>query len=539
MNTILQWVADKCKRLSVGFVIIFTPLIVNGVEQDLARSNRHALIITVGIYSDPLIPALPGTKYDRESATKIAQFMQIPLSNIQYLSDESATGQNIENAIKTLSNKVGDGDKVFIFYSGHGTRYESPLYGTKYQKADTPRCVEALLPYDGSKGAITNREMASLLEPITRKTDKLFVFYDACFSGGIVNTAQTKSRSIKSMSEEFRPKFAVTSDECGQAVNFKTRNLVVEQISSGALPQDIIHLSAAKENEASLDGSAGGLATVTVRDCMLGGAMDLDGSGAISIDEIRVCAQNKIDQGLSGNGSVTPHHLVVNGNAGFIPNWFSRPSPKPPKETQQMTAIENRQTGLNPLLESKPATVTTTVNTPELAVKQIYEQRSGKRQVDVSLNKANLVIGKDVLEFKVKSTRPGYLYVILAGSDGKSLYLLFPNALDKGNKLLANTPRTFPNTKWRIRANGPAGYDKLLFVVADEPRDLSVLGAENNGPFLSTLNDSEGRSKLGKFLTANFNLKNNLCKNSASVGKKPKCSDAFGAALLEVKESNE
>ena len=533
-----------CHLRTVVVLLMTAIFFVAGVnasdeELDQPRDNRYAIIITVGNYADKSIPMLPGTRYDRESATKIAEFMQIPPKNIQYLSDEQATGERIENSIKSLSKKVGEGDRVFIFYSGHGTRYENPLYGTKYQQTDAPRCVEALLPYDGSRGAITNREMAKLLEPMTRKTDKLFVFYDACFSGGIVNTAQVKTRGVKDKSEEYRPKYAVTSDECGKPVNYKTRNLVVEQISAGALSQDIIHLSAAKENEVSFDGSTGGLATVNVRDCMLGGAFDLDGSGAVSIDEIRICAQNKIDQNLSGNGSVTPHHLVVNGNTGFIPNWFNRPSPNPPIKPQTASHASSQQIDSRPQAEVKPTVTPSVAVTPELAVKQIYDQRSGKRQVDVSLNKSNLTIGKDALEFTVRSGSSGYLYVILAGSDGKSLYLLYPNALDKDNKLLANKAKTYPNAKWRVKANGPAGVDKLLFVVSDEPRDVAALNAEKAGPFLKSLNDAEGRSKLGAFLTSSRNSIDNQCKPKALSGKSTKCSDAFGAALLDVKETNE
>lgn len=149
---------------------------VRSVPGSAPRINRHALIIGVGRYADPSVPPLPGTKLDRYSATQMAQVMQVPEGNIQYLQDEQATGENIRAALKALTERVQDGDRVFIHYSGHGTRYEDPQAGG---------CVEALLPYDGmSKGTITNREMAGLLSSITQKTDKLFVMYDACHSGG-------------------------------------------------------------------------------------------------------------------------------------------------------------------------------------------------------------------------------------------------------------------------------------------------------------------------------------------------------------------
>lgn len=526
-------------NLSKAFLaaIVLITASASAEESAPAKYNRHALIVTIGNYSDPSIPSLPGTRIDKDSATKIAEQMQIPLGNIQYLSDEQATGKNIERAIQDLGKRVGDGDRVFIFYSGHGTRYENPLFGTKYQKADAPRCVEALLPFDGAKGAITNREMATLLEPITRKTDKLFVLYDSCFSGGIVSTAQVKTRSLGNEPEEFRPKFATTSDECGQAINLKTRNLVVEQIASGALPQDIVHLSAARENEASLDGAGGGLATQSVRDCMLGGAVDLDNSGAISIEEIRACAQGKIDKQLAGNGTVKPHHLVVNGNTGFIPSWFNRPSlnPAPKPQADNNRTKPEAASSAKPTVTQKPETL----DAATLAVQQIFEQRSGKRKVEVSLNKTNLLIGKDTLEFSVKSDKPGYLYIVLAGSDGKSLYLLLPNDIEKSNKLTANQAITYPNSKWKIKAAGPAGTDKLLFIVSDEPRDLSQLHGTKQGPYLHSLNDAQGRSQLGAFLTSSKTSSKNQCRAASKTNNNGKCSDAFGAVLLDLKESNE
>jgi Caspase domain len=258
-----------------------------GVRSLPPRSNRHALIIGVSQYADPGTPPLPGARIDRESATQMASAMQVPASNIKYLQDSQATGDNIRKALADLNDRVQDGDRVFVHYSGHGTRYNDPNAGG---------CVEALLAYDGGmSGTITNREMSDLLKPITQKTDKLFVMYDACHSGGLVaNTSPLRTRGMSNSQDEgaLRPKFSSISEECGRPVNVKSRNLLVEQVSTGALPQDVVHVSASRDNEISFDDERkGGLATQFMRDCMLREAKDLDGSGAISMDEIRQCAR--------------------------------------------------------------------------------------------------------------------------------------------------------------------------------------------------------------------------------------------------------
>jgi hypothetical protein len=527
---------------------------VRGIPTAAPRINRHALIIGVGRYGDPSVPPLPGTKLDRYSATQMAQVMQVPEGNIQYLQDDQATGENIRAALKGLNERVQDGDRVFIHYSGHGTRYEDPEAGG---------CVEALLPYDGmSKGTITNKEMANLLSSITQKTDKLFVMYDACHSGGLVPpTSAARTRGILNGNDEgaLRPKFAGTSEACGNPVNVRTRGLVNEQLTHGALPQDIIHLSAARNNEISFDDEQkGGLATQYMRDCMLRDAKDLDGSGAISIDEIRQCAQEKINRRMQNDNSYKPHNLVLSGNAGFVPAWFSQPAPQPVMQPVVALAESRPPVATAPAVSMPtPAPVVATPAVPaplpavpsvnatpsvakplsgEQALQQMFDQRNAKRKVQVTLAKDALTIGRDALEFSVKSDRAGYVYAALAGSDGKALYMLFPNDLDHNNKIEAGQTLKLPQGNWRIKSSGPAGTNHLLVMVADAPRDLTALGGRKSGPFLTSLNDAEGRAQLGALLTSSRLVNTQTCQTASSAKNNPLCSDAYGAVLLPIKE---
>ncbi len=433
-----------------------------GVRSMPPRVNRHALIIGVSQYADANTPPLPGARIDRESATQMASAMQVPASNITYLQDSQATGGNIRKALADMNARVQDGDRVFVHFSGHGTRYNDPVAGG---------CVEALLAYDGGwSGTITNREMSELLKPITAKTDKLFVMYDACHSGGIVNAASTiRSRGFSNSQDEgvLRPKFASISEECGRPVNVKTRNLLVEQVSKGALPQDVIHISASRDNEISFDDSQkGGLATQFMRDCMLRDAKDLDGSGAISMDEIRQCAQTKINERMKSDANFKPHNIQLSGNTGFIPAWFSQttvlastapiavqPAPPPAPATPVPVAV----VALAPVPPVASVPVPPPVAlTGEQALRQMLDQRDAKRRVQVTLSKDKLKIGQDALDFMVQSDRAGYVYVAMAGSDNKSMYLLFPNDLDQNNGRAprrpgAHTPTTLARGSRRGR----------------------------------------------------------------------------------------
>lgn len=512
-----------------------------GVRSLPPRVNRHALIIGISRYADPATPALPGARIDKQSATQMAQAMQVPLSNIRYLQDEQATGNNIRQALKELTDKVEDGDRVFIHYSGHGTRYNDPAAGG---------CVEALLAYDGGmSGVITNHEMADMLKTITNKTDKLFVMYDACHSGGLVQAAASvRTRGLTNLNDEgqLRPKFASLSEECGRPVNIKTRNLVVEATAKGALPQDIIHVSASRDNEISFDDELkGGLATQFMRDCMLRDAKDLDNSGAISMDEIKQCAQEKINKRMANDVNYKPHNLVLNGNAAFVPAWFGQASAVVPAAPTLPVLAALTSAPIPVVLAPSPVTVVVppvaSVPAPlpltgEQALRQMFDQRDAKRRVQLTVGKEPLKIGQDALDLAVQSDRAGYVYVALAGSDNQSVYLLFPNDLDSNNKIEAGQPLRLPRPDWRVKAAGPVGTDNLLVMVTDAPRDLSPLAANKAGPFVSSLNDAQGRAKLGALMTASQMGGSQACSHLLKRQKTPLCSDAYGASMVAIEE---
>ncbi len=529
-----------------------------GVRSLPARGNRHALIIGISHYADKDTPPLPGARIDRESATQMATAMQVPGKNITYLQDSDATGGNIRQALANLNARVQDGDRVFVHYSGHGTRYNDAASGG---------CVEALLAYDGGQsGTITNREMSELLKPITAKTDKLFVMYDACHSGGIVNAASTaRTRGFTNEEDEgvLRPKFASISEECGRPVNVKARNLLAEQMSKGALPQDVIHVSASKDNEVSFDDSnKGGLATQFMRDCMLRDAQDLDGSGAISMEEIRQCAQAKIDKRMKNDANFKPHNIQLSGNTGFIPAWFSQATPgaaqaavaaaptapvasvltNPPKPTLAAAPVASPVVAAAPVAVPSPLAIPVppapapTALSGAQALQQMFDQRDAKRNVRVVVNKEKLKIGQDSLDFAVQSDRAGYVYVAMAGSDNKSLYLLFPNDLDQSNKIEAGQQLLLPRPNWRVKAAGPEGRDHLLIFVADGPRDLTALAASKTGPFVTSLNNSQGRASLGALMSTGKTVTSQECTSASARRNNPLCSDAYGAAMVTVDE---
>ncbi|MBI1891549.1 MAG: caspase family protein [Burkholderiales bacterium] len=516
------------------FVGALTPALLHAQpasgKRSLSIASRHALIIGVGEYMNSTVPSLKGIQHDMDSATRMAESMSIPKENIRYVRDLDATSTRIEQEINELVKRTQPGDRVFLYYSGHGTRwYDEAL------KKDG--CVEALLPSDSKP--LTNQRMAALLKPISDKTDKLFVFYDACHSGGVVDKPLTTRSFTGSAFAKLTPKYspAGVPSFCATPANLRTRSFTDQASKQGALPQNIVEVSSSRQDEISFDDeTGGGLATQAWRDCMLSDAEDIDNSGAISVDEIAACAQGKIDKRFANNAQYAAPHITIGGNRAFIPNLFASNSVAQASTDGQSAA---------PIVQVSANTQTTASAAPAVkppasaALDDIYAQRDARRKVSINLRNSALRIGKDNLDFSVTSSHDGYVYLIMLGSDDKSYYLLFPNELDQDNAISAGQTLKLPRKKWQITAQGPAGTDRMLAVVAESPRDLSLLGNAKEGPFITTLTDPKGRANLQWLTGTSVNQGDADCSNGGrqrGLSIATKCSNAFGAAVADIIE---
>ena len=288
------------------------------------------------------------------------------------------------------------------------------------------------------------------------------------------------------------------------------------------------------------------VATQYMRDCMLREAKDLDTSGAITMDEIRQCAQEKIDKRMANDVNYKPHHLVLNGNAAFVPAWFSQSDAAVATVAAPAAATPAAPVAAAPTPPASTPAPTVSPPVPPVAaapltgaqaLRQMLDQADAKRRVQVTLSKNKLKIGQDAMDFSVQSERAGFVYVALAGSDNKSVYLLFPNDLDQNNKIEAGQQLLLPRPNWRVKADGPPGLDNLLVMVTDAPRDLALLAASKAGPFVASLNDTQGRAKLGALMTTAKAATSQSCAYAAARQKNPLCSDAYGAAMVTVEET--
>jgi hypothetical protein len=108
----------------------------------------------------------------------------------------------------------------------------------------------------------------------------------------------------------------------------------------------------------------------------------------------------------------------------------------------------------------------------------VLRQANPSAAVALAVNPPQVKVG-ELITLQLGSAKPGYLYVYQVGTDGKSLSLVFPNALDGANYLPGNgVAVSLPRPNWRLATKGPAGVGYFLAVVADQAQDLNKLAAD-------------------------------------------------------------
>ena len=94
------------------------------------------------------------------------------------LVDAMATSEEFMSGISSLLRSAGPEDKVIVFYSGHGDQSYPGSGGSE----EPDSANEFLCLYDDD---ISDDRIASLIDSLA--VSPVFLFFDACFSGGFVN----------------------------------------------------------------------------------------------------------------------------------------------------------------------------------------------------------------------------------------------------------------------------------------------------------------------------------------------------------------
>jgi metacaspase-1 len=452
-------------------------------------ASNHALLITVSGYKGH---ELPGVEEDRKTALDISHRLGVPARNILELSEEQVTVQGVREALIDMDKTLLPGDKVFVYFSGHGAR--------RLNK-ETNQCVESLVMQPLT--FLTNREFARMMKPLTAKADKTIVMLDSCFSGGVAQTAAARAL------EQQRPKSLPPSPECSQAVN--ARGFEEERGADlGTTDNNMVVLAAARNNEVAWDTAYGGALTYNAERCFTDAGGDAQKSGALSMEDLAACVQRRLDKAQQESSR---QHVTLAGNTGLIAG-FAASAP-----------------GVS--ASADPAAMLDT----------IYLQRDDRWQVDASVGQPTLKIGTN-LTLSIHSQRAGYVYVFYQGSQPNSFYMLFPNQLDPDDQIAADGVLHLPGPDWSVTALGPSGTDHLLVMVTQSQRDFSKLSlpaeyVSQEGPFEKFQPTTGSVAIITQLATLSAAAKSHECSNpggARDLGVARRCSSVFGASQLSVEE---
>jgi Caspase domain/Domain of unknown function (DUF4384) len=482
-------------------------ILTTGIRSTRLPSN-HALIITVSEY--PRSP-LPGVVTDRKLGIEMAQRFGVPDKNIVLLSEQQVTREGLLQALQSLNQAMMPGDRLFIYYSGHGARF--------YNK-DSKQCEESIVMQD--MHFVSKNEFAQMIKPLSAKADKTIVMLDSCHAGGVAQTAST--RAVSPANSDWRAKFLpeASSAECAQAVNVGSFSQS-RGVDLATTDNNIVILAAARKNEVAWSTAHGSSLTYNFEQCLNGGATDTDHSGSISMEELTACVQARLDK---TQDSSMLQHATLAGNAALVPAFTG-------------ATADGAAPGLPPGAGTPASAGADTLAT----LQDIFHQRDDRWQVQVKLDQPTLKIGSN-LTLSVRSNRDGFVYMFYRGSQPDSFYLLFPNQLDSSNVLAANYELHLPRSTWTVTALGPEGTDHILVMVTETARDFSSLSlpaayVSAAGPFDKIQATPQAAASIGQIATLSAAIRKPECTSTSStrdLGVARACSNVFGASLLSVEE---
>ncbi len=422
----------------------------------MAHAENHALILWIGDY-DGVSAHLPGIEHDARNARRIAAAMGVPPSRITELSNSQLKLDGLSEAMRALIRRIHRDDRVFIYFSGHGTQV--PTRG-----GSAKPCAEGLVTQD--RQVYFDQALVNDLSELGAKASQVVMLNDSCFSGGDA----TRDVALAAGHPLWVPKslpptstIAVKKDEgqrCGVARNALTLPITrnIEVVSTAGA--QLLYVAAAGADEVSYATDQGSPATQAWTDCLTSSEADSDHSGAISGEELRACAQARLDRDQPPQLHQT---ITLTGNAAL-------------PVTVAGTSIGANVAAPHP------------VNAPR-ALTDLRAAADSAYRVTLRSGRSTLRIGHDLLEFTVTSNRDGYLYVLQVGSDGKTFNLLFPNRMDPDNHIAAGTLQ-LPHPSWRMRSGGPEGTTHLLALVSSVPRNfagsMDATGSFAEAPATST-----------------------------------------------------
>ena len=400
---------------------------------DALASNR-ALIIGVGKHDDATLD-LPGIDLDVAMMQDAARNLGFKANEITTLQDDQATLAAITRELREL-RKVGGGDRVLIYFSGHGSHIPDANGDEEDGQDEVLITHDVRIAGDRIENALVDDVFAQLLAAIPSR--HLLLLIDACHSG-------TATKSFSNLGQRGTPKYFRPSSAISKVAMLSPRNLVVTERQS----QGHVLLSAAMDNELAQATSQGSVFTLGVSHALKA----LGETRQLTPKELASGVQTFVREKLDEMGS-RPHTPQLSGDPTRLDAnlFFARPAIGPMRERLDALA-----TKLKPLKASAERTT----------------YRVGER-----------------VKMTFDLPASGYLNVVNVNAADNAV-VLFPNRHHPDNQLeKGSVTIPTPQMHFDITVQEPRGKNITYAFLSQKPLDLfqsTVEGRNAKGAIIDIL----------------------------------------------------
>ena len=415
-----------------------------------AQAADHVVIMTIG--TDPSAP-LAGVAHDSRTALQMAEKLGYDTSSPTILKNEQLKASAMREALSQLAERVKVNDRLFFYYSGHGT---SSLSGNQ--------CVSSLVSQD--EQFIPTAELKTHFDQMKGKVQEALIIMDACFSGGHRELARSSPGQLSARADgsglapkAWQPK---AGEVCDQPTNVAKAWQIPTHTARGLsrVPENnFTFIAAASERQIALDDPGrGGLATTSLLQCANDG---VPSTGLATVRQLATCAQQRINASVpdlnARHGTRwMAHTLEVAGNQ-------DRPLPTI-KTTLSSTQTPPAQPSQGSTQGGRAEQVSAALH--QIATSGTHGTWAFQVSPTASTIRLNEPLQRRVVRFPYTSSQSGYGYVLYVGTDGKDMKQLFP---EPGENNFLPAQGEFPP----LSIDPPAGDNTYLFLISQMPQDFS------------------------------------------------------------------
>jgi len=185
-------------------------VVLENTSTSLVDGQTYALIMGVSQYKNPEIPTL---KYAHRDALVLEKYLSesgVNADHIYTFVNEQATASAFWSTLNFISEKIAEGDRLLIYFSGHGDVESKTIVKDAY-----------LLPYDSPSsvypmGAIGVTYLKSWLATFSSKGIQTIFVADACRSGNLIGGREGVSATASLLKEEWVDEIKLVSCQPGE-----------------------------------------------------------------------------------------------------------------------------------------------------------------------------------------------------------------------------------------------------------------------------------------------------------------------------------